>query len=425
MNVIKVKVNFKNGTIYKQGIDLISGDYNTTKLIFDFDRQDGRKVFEMKDPDGNLILLTEIVNNEIILVGKDEQGNDASLFNQEGKYIFEISLYDGNSKLTSAFDFIKVKQEQVVVDGKVVTPYLPIFDELVNEVETLINETSNLDIDITTADDTTRVEITKKDGTKKSAIVSGGAGTITDVKVDGNSVVKGGVADINFKTINNQTITGEGNITIEGGNGVVGADGKSAYEIWLEQGNTGTEQDFLNSLKGEPGKDGKDGADGKTPVKGVDYFDGKDGVSGVYVGSGEMPDGYNVQIDPTGEVDKFVKTVNGKTPDERGNVDIEVSGGDADTSTERIEKTTTDNVSTLEPNKFYVFPEMSSLAITLGGETNNSIVQEYRFRFTSGATATTLTLPADVIGDITVEANKIYEVSIIDNLLVSQSWEVS
>ena len=25
--------------------------------------------------------------------------------------------------------------------------------------------------------------------------------------------------------------------------------GKSAYETWLEQGNTGTEQDFLDSLK--------------------------------------------------------------------------------------------------------------------------------------------------------------------------------
>lgn len=30
-----------------------------------------------------------------------------------------------------------------------------------------------------------------------------------------------------------------------------GADGKSAYEIWLEKGNTGTEEDFLESLKGE------------------------------------------------------------------------------------------------------------------------------------------------------------------------------
>ena len=41
----------------------------------------------------------------------------------------------------------------------------------------------------------------------------------------------------------------------DGVNGKDGVDGKSAYEIWLEQGNTGTEADFIASLKGEPGKD--------------------------------------------------------------------------------------------------------------------------------------------------------------------------
>ena len=35
---------------------------------------------------------------------------------------------------------------------------------------------------------------------------------------------------------------------------VVGADGKSAYQIWLEQGNAGTEQDFIKSLIGKDGK---------------------------------------------------------------------------------------------------------------------------------------------------------------------------
>lgn len=49
--------------------------------------------------------------------------------------------------------------------------------------------------------------------------------------------------------------------------------GLSAYEVWLEQGNTGTEQDYLNSLKGEQGEKG---ADGKTPVKNVDYFTEED-----------------------------------------------------------------------------------------------------------------------------------------------------
>ena len=42
----------------------------------------------------------------------------------------------------------------------------------------------------------------------------------------------------------------------------VGTDGKSAYQVWLDLGNTGTEEDFLNSLKGENGDRGANGYDG-------------------------------------------------------------------------------------------------------------------------------------------------------------------
>lgn len=38
-----------------------------------------------------------------------------------------------------------------------------------------------------------------------------------------------------------------------------GDDGESAYQIWLDEGNVGTEQDFLDSLKGEKGQDGENG----------------------------------------------------------------------------------------------------------------------------------------------------------------------
>jgi len=38
-----------------------------------------------------------------------------------------------------------------------------------------------------------------------------------------------------------------------------GDDGKSAYQIWLDAGNTGTEQEFLDSLKGSSGADGTTG----------------------------------------------------------------------------------------------------------------------------------------------------------------------
>lgn len=46
-------------------------------------------------------------------------------------------------------------------------------------------------------------------------------------------------------------------LSIQGKDGTSGSDGKSAYQIWLEAGNTGTEEDYLNSLKGKDGEDGK------------------------------------------------------------------------------------------------------------------------------------------------------------------------
>lgn len=43
-----------------------------------------------------------------------------------------------------------------------------------------------------------------------------------------------------------------------------GSDGKSAYETWLSLGNEGTEQEFIDSLKGSDGETGSDGEDGKS-----------------------------------------------------------------------------------------------------------------------------------------------------------------
>lgn len=39
----------------------------------------------------------------------------------------------------------------------------------------------------------------------------------------------------------------------KGQDGEDGQDGKSAYQIWLDKGNVGTEEDFLESIKGEKG----------------------------------------------------------------------------------------------------------------------------------------------------------------------------
>ena len=43
----------------------------------------------------------------------------------------------------------------------------------------------------------------------------------------------------------------------DGTDGTDGTDGDSAYQVWLDEGNSGSEQDFLDSLKGGTGDDGK------------------------------------------------------------------------------------------------------------------------------------------------------------------------
>lgn len=135
MNIIKVNVNFKKGTCTKDERLLVSGDYNSTKLIFDFDVEDGTKIFELKGPDGALVFMQEIENNEVTLVGVDDEGQLCSIFAQAGLYVFEISLYKGDSRLTSAYNYIDVAPEQVVVDGKVLEYYLPIFDQWLRAVK--------------------------------------------------------------------------------------------------------------------------------------------------------------------------------------------------------------------------------------------------------------------------------------------------
>ena len=59
--------------------------------------------------------------------------------------------------------------------------------------------------------------------------------------------------------------------------GPPGADGESAYDIAVRNGYAGTEQDWLNSLKGERGEAGSNGIDGRDGTNGAA---GKNGVNG-------------------------------------------------------------------------------------------------------------------------------------------------
>lgn len=59
-----------------------------------------------------------------------------------------------------------------------------------------------------------------------------------------------------------------------------GKDGKSAYEIAVANGFIGAESEWLESLKGSDGRDGVDGKDGTDGLPGKDGVDGEPGANG-------------------------------------------------------------------------------------------------------------------------------------------------
>ncbi len=92
--------------------------------------------------------------------------------------------------------------------------------------------------------------------------------------------------------------------------GVVGSDGASAYEVWIAEGNVGTEANFLASLIGADGPQGPEGPQGPAGAEGAmgpqgpagaDGIDGADGTSVTILGSltstGDLPGSGNTPGD--------------------------------------------------------------------------------------------------------------------------------
>ena len=109
--------------------------------------------------------------------------------------------------------------------------------------------------------------------------------------------------------------------------------------------------------------------------------------------------------------------------------DVQTSLGKADTALQEhqdisgkankisVVQTSTSTIE-INSNTFYKFGEVASLNITLASITDNTIYNEYMFEFVSGSTATTLTLPSSIkwLETPTIDANKIYQCSIVDNV---------
>lgn len=152
-----------------------------------------------------------------------------------------------------------------------------------------------------------------------------------------------------------------------------GDTGKSAYELACELGFKGTVEEWIKSLHGKDGKD--------IELRGMRSFS-------------------DVPKDGKSYIRKDKKWIEANFANK-----IPI-----------IESTTT--TLEIQPNKFYKFGEVTELNLTLAEITDNTQLNEYMFEFVSGTTATTLTLPDTIkwLETPTIESNKIYQCSIVNNI---------
>ena len=85
----------------------------------------------------------------------------------------------------------------------------------------------------------------------------------------------------------------------------------------------------------------------------------------------------------------------------------------------------TETTLAISPNIYHKWGVVSSLTISLEPPTDDTITNEYIIEFTAGNVAPTISLPDNLVfsGEIKIEANAVYQISIINNLVVWSAFK--
>ena len=228
----------------------------------------------------------------------------------------------------------------------------------------------------------------------------------------------------------------------QGETGPAGADGKSAYQYAQDGGYTGTEEGFVQRLlqSGIKSIVGTNDA----PVNAWEL------EPGIYQLHGKMMADSNTAVTALNH-NYILFAIRQSTygsnivylfSDDIGGLKIIFPDADESFSTSYVDSSELENcqfvsrkwempasetTAAIWPDDFYIWPEMTSLTLSFivpeSGIAN--IVYEYHWMFTSGATPTELVLPdtVRVPSGFVIEANKIYEMSVLENRLTYQSWD--
>ena len=251
-------------------------------------------------------------------------------------------------------------------------------------------------------------------------------GTVTGVKINGTTKnPSSGVVDLgtvitshqdisgkqdklvsgtNIKTINNTSILGSGNISITGGSGTitgVSANGTSIATSGVANIPAATTSKYgVTQLSSSTSSTSTTLAATPSAVKSAyDLANGK---------QDKLVSGTNI------------KTINGTSILGSGNITISGGGGSSSGGAyAEVNHGTSDTTFTLTPNTFHVWDEVAALDLSFCDETAG-VANEFVFQFTSGASATTLTLPDSIkwANDTapTIAENTIYQMSVLKGL---------
>lgn len=118
---------------------------------------------------------------------------------------------------------------------------------------------------------------------------------------------------------------------------------------------------------------------------------------------------------------------NHRHPHDSSKADVTALNTKADKITEVTDTSTGSQTKAIDANKIYHFTgALTALTIQLNAPASGELAW-YHFDFLSGATALTLSMPNTVVmpDSFTVEANKRYEVDILNNYGVVMTWATS
>lgn len=335
------------------------------------------------------------------------------------------------------------------------------YPEWIDIANSKLNQIDNLDIDAEKIDNITTVTIGKKDGTEKSVEIYDG------LKGDSGEDAKiNGVNTLTIEAGTNITLDQEGNILTINSTG--GSGGTSNYNALTNKPKINNVElvgnKSLNDLGIQP--KGNYALESEIPTKTSDLTNDSGFITGYIETDPTVPNhvknitqanitSWNNKSDFSGNYNDltnkptipsevtettvsnwgFTKNTGTYSKPSTGipKADlasaVQTSLDKADTAIQEHQdisgkadkiSVVQSSASTIEinPNTFYKFGEVASLTITLASITDNTIYNEYMFEFVSGTTATTLILPSSIkwLETPTIDANKIYQCSIVDNV---------